>query len=98
MRHDMKRYETAQLCAEIGIVLASVGLLVKKRAPWIVSLLLGAAAVAIVFTTYQHTSKEVHEAEHKIKHTEEEYAEARKVNKTTAAEHGEAPHGEPAHH
>ena len=78
-----EKYETAQLCSEIGIVLASVALLIKKRVPWLFALALGLAAIGIVGQTYVHTGHVIEETEHKIHTAEHAYAEARKAGKTT---------------
>ena len=79
-------YETAQLFAEIGIVLASVALLMRRRVLWFVALALGLSSIVLVGKTYWHTKQVVSVAE---RHTEEAanlYLEARSRNKTTASE------------
>jgi hypothetical protein len=81
-----ERYELAQLLAEIGIVVASVGLLIKRRAPWILAIALGVAALGYVVTTYTSTSHEVQEAEAKIEELGKSYRDMRTADKTTAAD------------
>jgi hypothetical protein len=68
-------YERAQLCAEIGIVVASVALLLSSRVIWLISIVLGLGASGIIARTYVHTSSVLTAAEKKIeeaqKRTEE---------------------------
>jgi hypothetical protein len=59
-------YERAQLCAEIGIVIASVALLLSSRAVWLVALLFGAGSTGLILRTYMHTTAELHAAAAKI--------------------------------
>jgi len=81
-----ERFELAQLLAEIGIVVASVGLLIKKSVPWFLALALGLGAVGLVAHTHVSTSGVVHDAEEKIEETGKEYREMRNADKTTAAD------------
>lgn len=66
-------YERAQLAAEIGIVIASVALLLSSRLVWYVSLVFALGGAGVIGTTYVHTATLVSAAEHKIadaqKHT-----------------------------
>jgi hypothetical protein len=68
-------YERAQLCAEIGIVIASVALLLASRWIWSVSLVFGVACAGIIGATYAQSARALVVAEHKIqeaqKRTEE---------------------------
>ena len=68
-------YERAQLSAEIGIVVASVALLLGSRMIWYVALVFGIGCAGIIGRTYVHTSAELEKAEHTIveaqKRTEE---------------------------
>ena len=79
-------YERAQLFAEIGIVIASVALLLKKRLAWFAALALGVLSVGTVAVTYRHTSSVVTTAEHAIEEKGKGYADARKADKTTEQE------------
>jgi Domain of unknown function (DUF4337) len=79
-------FELAQLLAEIGIVVASVGLLIKRRVPWFLALALGTAALGYVGKTYASTSEAVHAAEVKIEETGKEYREMREHDKTTVSD------------
>lgn len=105
-----ERYELAQLLAEIGIVIASVALLVKRRIAWFAALGLGIASISYIGTTYAHTGHAVHAAEAKIEETGKEYRELRNHGKTTdsdqalveevrkwAGKSAPAPHAVPAH-
>ncbi|SRR5258708_3634796 len=84
--HAQESYETAQLGAEVGIVLASVALLMRRRALWIVAIALGLFAIVIVGKTYLHTVEIVKTAEHNIEETAKEYNDARAKDKTTDSE------------
>ena len=81
-----EQYEIAQLFAEVGIVIASVALLLKRKVAWFISLALGAVSIYFVGTTYVRTAKAVHAAEHAVEEKGKAYAEARAAHKTTAAE------------
>jgi uncharacterized membrane protein (DUF106 family) len=59
-------YERALLAAEIGIVIASVALLLSNRMVWGISLVLAALSLGKVGVTYRHTQSAVAEAEKKI--------------------------------
>lgn len=59
-------YERALLAAEIGIVIASVALLLGNRAVWSISLVLALICLGKVGITYQHTGHAVAAAEKKI--------------------------------
>lgn len=59
-------YERAQLCAEIGIVVASVALLLGSRGTWYAALVFGLGCAIIIGRTYVHTASLLAAAEHKI--------------------------------
>jgi hypothetical protein len=59
-------YERAQLCAEIGIVIASIALLLSSRMVWVISVLIGLGGAGIVGYTFAHTRAELKVAEEKI--------------------------------
>ena len=59
-------YERAQLCAEIGIVIASVALLLGSRGAWYVALVFGFASGGIIGRTYLHTRNALEGADAKI--------------------------------
>jgi hypothetical protein len=81
-------YERAQLCAEIGIVVASVALLLGSRLIWYAALVFGIGCAGIIGRTYVHTSSALEVAQQKI-------VEAQK--RTDEIEQGEeaAPHPTP---
>jgi hypothetical protein len=59
-------YERAQLCAEIGIVIASVALLLGSRGIWYVALVFGIGSGGVIVRTYVHTQSALGHAEAKI--------------------------------
>jgi hypothetical protein len=81
-----ERFELAQLLAEIGIVVASVGLLIKKSAPWFLALALGLGAVGLVAHTHLSAGGVAHDAEVKIEERGKEYREMRTADKTTESD------------
>jgi Domain of unknown function (DUF4337) len=83
---SQEHYERAQLAAELGIVIASIALLLRRREPWWVALALGALSIALVALTYQHTAATTHDAEHKIEEAEKKFDELRAAGKTTDAD------------
>lgn len=105
-----ERFELAQLLAEIGIVIASVALLIKRKLPWYAALGLGIASLGYVGTTLASTGHTVHEAEVKIEETGKEYRDLRSAHKATEADDvlvaevrkwagvSAAPAAAPAHH
>lgn len=79
-------YEWGMLSAEIGIVMASVSLLLRKRMVWYLSMMLGVASLGMLAFTYMHTAPVVHRIEEVTKEAGKEYREARASNKTTEAD------------
>ena len=73
-------YEHAQLIAEIGIVLASLGVLLGSRSAWLLSIVLAVVCVVQLGRTNLHTRHEVVESSEKIHHGEEIYQELRKAH------------------
>ncbi len=73
-------YEHAQLIAEIGIVIASLAVLLTSRPAWILSLILGALSIGQLGRTFVHTRHEVGESSEKVAHAEEAYKELRKAH------------------
>jgi hypothetical protein len=84
--HAQESYEKAQLGSEVGIVLASVALLMRRKLLWIVAIILGVVSIGIVGTTYVQTASVVKAAEEKIEETSKVYEEARTKDKTTDSE------------
>jgi hypothetical protein len=81
-----ERYEMGQLLAEIGIVIASIALLLHRKSAWLAALAFGAGAVATLGGTYAHTHTVVAVAEAKVEHARVEYHRVRGTDKTTAQE------------
>ena len=73
-------YEHAQLIAEIGIVLASLGVLLGSRSAWLVSIVLAAVCVVQVGRTALRTHHEVAESTEHVHHGEEAYQNLRKAH------------------
>ncbi|HEY2516356.1 MAG TPA: DUF4337 family protein [Polyangiaceae bacterium] len=59
-------YERAQLCAEIGIVIASIALLLGNRLAWALSVVIGGAGALVVGTTFVRTGELLDRAEKRI--------------------------------
>jgi hypothetical protein len=78
-----EEYEHAQLAAELGIVLASIALLLRRREPWLAGIFLGVCAIVLLVMTYRHTSHELDGAEAKLGTTETAYRTLREAGKTT---------------
>jgi hypothetical protein len=67
-------YERAQLGAEIGIVIASVALLLSSRAIWYVSLFFAIGGAGIIVRTFVHTHGMLESAEKKIEEAQKKEA------------------------
>jgi hypothetical protein len=67
-------YERAQLAAEIGIVIASVALLMSSRSIWYVALVFAIGGAGIITRTYVHTSGMLVAAEKKIEEAQKREA------------------------
>lgn len=81
--HAQEEYEHGQLAAELGIVLASIALLLKNRIVWGASAILGVGAIVLLAMTYQHTSHALAGAETKMEEAEKNYRTLRDKDKTT---------------
>ena len=75
-----EHYERAQVIAEIGIVLASLAVLLASRPPWMLSVLLSVICVFLLGRTYFHTAHVVDAAMVKVHHAEEAYEDLRKAH------------------
>jgi len=64
--------------AEIGIVMASLAVLLASRPPWFMSVLLSGICVVMLCRTYFHTSHIVDEEMVKVGQAEKAYEELRK--------------------
>ena len=81
-----EEYEHGQLAAEIGIILASVALMLKRRIAWFGALAMGAVSLFFIATTMHHTGHELAHAQHVIDDAVEKYNAAREADKTTGDE------------
>ena len=79
-------YEWGMLCSEIGIVIASVALLLRKRSAWYLSMALGLASVAVLIFTYSHIEPVVRAIEEKTGEAAKTYHTLRASNKTRDAD------------
>ena len=73
-------YEHAQLIAEIGIVLASLGVLLGSRLSWLLSIVLAVVCLVQLGRTNLRTGHEISEALEHVHHNEETYQELRKAH------------------
>jgi hypothetical protein len=73
-RRGNERYEIGQLCAEFGIVVVSIGMLLKSRKIWWVALLLALAGAAIVVVTWLGVAAQLKGAEKRIVEAGRRYA------------------------
>ncbi len=62
-----EHYEWGQLAAEVGIVVASIALLLSSRGLWFIALALGATCAGTLGVTFVQTQKAVAAAEQRIK-------------------------------
>jgi len=62
-----EHYEWAQLAAEVGIVVASIALLLSSRAIWLAALVLGAGCMGTLGVTFVQTRTSVEAADQRIK-------------------------------
>jgi len=79
-------YELGMLAAEIGIVMASVALLLRRRLIWYIAIALGVISIGVMIATYARTAPVVHESEKKIEEYARAYRELRAADKTTQAD------------
>jgi hypothetical protein len=76
--HTAEHFEIAMLAAEIGIVIASVGLLLSRQVRfamvlWIISVVLGATSLGVAAASKIHNSRVLHAAEEKIEKSDHHY-------------------------
>lgn len=74
-----EHYEDAQLIAEIGIVAASLAVLLSSRAAWLLSIALAAVCIGQLGLTFAHTRHVVDATVGKVRHAEEAYLGERKL-------------------
>jgi len=75
-----EHFEKAQVVAEIGIVLASLAVLLASRPSWMVSVILSVICVGLLCRTYFHTAHVVDSALVKVHQAEEAYGDLRKAH------------------
>jgi hypothetical protein len=68
-------YEHAQLVAEVGIIIASLAILLSSRTTWLASLGVGAICLILVGYTFVHARAEITEHHEKVHGAEEAYLE-----------------------
>jgi hypothetical protein len=85
-------YERAQLCAEIGIVVASVALLLGSRLIWYVALVFGIGCAGIIGRTYVHTASALELAQNKIVEAQKRTEEIEQGEEAPALPSGTGPH------
>ena len=81
-----EEYEHAELAAELGVVIASIALLLRRRLAWMTAIALGGVTIALMATAYVHARHEVHTAEARIDEGEKHYRALRQEGKTTDAD------------
>jgi hypothetical protein len=72
-----EQFEKAQLVAEIGIVIASIALLMSSRPFWFVSIAAAVVCMVLVGKTWMSVRHEVNEGEEKQHHAHAHYEELR---------------------
>jgi hypothetical protein len=83
---NQEHFEYALLLSEIGIVIASIALLMRSRPAWILSLMLGGVCVFITVNTLIQAKGVGAKAAIEIAAAQAKYEELRKQNKTTDTE------------
>ena len=73
-------YEVAQLLAEIGIITASLAVLLSNRPAWYVAIVFGLMSVGQIGRTYISSSSAVHKAEAFIHVKDSAYREVRRAH------------------
>jgi hypothetical protein len=79
-------YESALLAAEIGIVAASIALLWRRRSVWMVSIVLGIAALAVAGHAWASFGGQIRAGEAKVTLAKARYEEKRAEDKEIAIE------------
>ncbi len=79
-------FERGQLAAELGIVIASVALLLKRRIPWLLAMGLGVLSIVLITMTWLEVRHKAADADEKIEHLEKKFEDLHDKNKTIAAD------------
>jgi Domain of unknown function (DUF4337) len=72
-------FERSQLAAEVGIVLASIALLLANRRIWFASIVIATLSLGLVARTYVSSHHEMVEGEHVVEAAKEKYAQVRRT-------------------
>lgn len=72
-QESAEHFEMAQLAAEIGVVIASIALLLHNRAAWMISMGLGVISLSVVALTYVGTNAKLSSAQKKIDESKKHY-------------------------
>jgi len=75
-------YDNAQLFAEIGIVVASLAVLLSNRTAWVLSILLAVISIGVLTSTFVKTRRTVSNAVANIRQAETAYQQLRKAHLT----------------
>ena len=81
-----EEFEHGLLAAEIGIIIASIALLLRRRSVWLVSLALGGLCIFLMATTWVHVTHQAREQAQAIAAKQQRYAEMRKKGNTDEAD------------
>jgi hypothetical protein len=81
-----EHYEWAMLAAEIGIVIASIALLLSSRMAWMVSIALGTVCVVMMAITNIQARGELHDAHHEIEEARDNYHKVANEERAEAAD------------
>jgi hypothetical protein len=73
-------YDNAQLFAEIGIVVASLAILLSNRPAWLLSILLAVISIGVLTSTFLKTRRTVSHAVGNIRQAENAYQQLRKAH------------------
>jgi hypothetical protein len=73
-------YDNAQLFAEIGIVVASLAILLSNRPAWLLSILLAVISIGVLTSTFLKTRRTVSGAVGNIRQAENAYQQLRKAH------------------
>ena len=86
-------YERAQLLAEIGIVIASIALLMSSRAVWIIAVICGLSGGGVIGVTFFKTRTVLRDAEKKIEDAAKESEQIEEDDEDEAEKKGETKPG-----
>ncbi len=77
-------FERAQLSAEVGIVLASIALLLANKKVWFVSIAIAILTIVLLGKTHLHSHHALSDGEHAVEASREKYEHLRKVQDPNA--------------